>query len=307
MVVDVSSTTPQGTPPQDFIPLNPPNQPAPSAPAVDTSAILANLQALANLSKQTSTAPVSTGQQSSAANNVTYPFSQNGITPVNVATPVPPPAQVNPAGGFAYPGVNYAQAPLPGNNLQTVPSNQGNAPNVAPDTLQQQLQIITVLRAQGIPQEQWSTVLNLLMPNNNGNSIVAPNPPNFGVPGTSEDQSRDRNAYDYRRSPPGRYRNPRSRSRSPQRWDRDRRREASPPRRRDSPVYGDYGNDRNGNRGDSGRRGGIRGRGNDYRQRSPNRFRNRSPSPRRQDLGMPLPGPKPIKYDSSLGEGMIKG
>ena len=71
-------------------------------------------------------------------------------------------------------------------------------------------------------------------------------------------------------------------------------------------MYGDYGNDHNGNRGDSRRRGGMRGRSNDYRQCRPNRFRNRSPSPRRQDLGMPLPGSNPIKYDSSLGEGMIK-
>ena len=320
MVVDIKSTTPAGTPPQDFIPLNQQTQlnqqqnaqMQTAASSTDPSAILANLQALANLSKQTPTVPVGTGYQGSY-NSVTFPYAAQSIpAPVNTAISLPPQTQpVNTAAYPSYPVQSFLQA---GNQTQAAPTpvvNQASTLNVAPDTLQQQLQIVTTLRAQGIPQDQWEPILRMLIPslNSTGNSTFPSNPPNLGLQGgLSEDKSRDQTGFDYTRSPPSRYaRNPRSRSRSPPRWDRDRRREASPPRRRDSPVYGEYGNDRNGNRSDFGRRGGARGRGSDLRQRSPNRFRNRSPSPRRLDQGVPIPGPRPIKYDNSLGEGMIKG
>ena len=323
----MQSTTPDGTPPQDFIPLN--EQAGNTAPTPDTSAILANLQALADMAKKNSTAPTGLGGSTQASsNNVTFPqntFPQNMSSSVNQASSVPPPAQaVNIPGAangvFSYPGLNTAaQSFLQNqpNGLQTMPNMQAGPPPimpqsnvpVTPETLQQQLQILQALKAQGVPQDQWATVLSVLMSSGAGiapSANTAP-PPNYGGYGGRDDPSRDRNGYDpYMRSPPNRYRNPRSRSRSPPGW--DRRREPSPPRRRDSPVYGEYGNDRNGGRGDVSRRGG-RGRGsqgNDYRQRSPNRSR-RSPSPRRQDHVLPPPGPKWMEYDHSIGEGMIKG
>ena len=321
----MQSTTPAGTPPQDFIPLN--EQSSNAAPTTDTSAILANLQALADLAKKNSAAPTGMGGSNQASsNNVTFPqntFPQNMSSSVNQAPSVPPPAQaVNIPGAangvFPYPALNNAAQALLQNqpngqqNMQNMPAapppmNQGNVP-VTPEILQQQLQILQVLKAQGVPQEQWANLLQVLMSSGTG---IAPNTnaasqPNYGGYGGRDDLSRDRNGYDqYMRSPPNRYRNPRSRSRSPLGW--DRRREPTPPRRRDSPVYGDYGNDRNG-RGDFNRHGG-RGRGGqdkEYRQRSPTRFR-RSPSPQRQDHILPPPGPKWIEYDHSIGEGMIKG
>ena len=314
----MQSTTPDGTPPQDFIPLNP-QQVGQTAPTPDTSAILANLQALANMAKQNPTAAVAAANSTQGnSNNVTFPqnlFPQNMPSSVNPTTSLPPPAQaVNVPGAvngvFSYPGMNATpqnflqNLPNGQTNMQAVPPPimpQGNV-SVTPETLQQQLQILQALKAQGVPQEQWAAVLSVLMASANG-SAPAANPPNFaaGAFGARDDQSRDRNGNDqYMRSPPNRYRR---RSRSPSNY--DRRRE-SPPRRRDSPEYGEYGNDRNGRGGDFNRQGQNRGRGNAYRQRSPDRFR-RSPSPRRQNQELPVPGPKWIQYDRSIGEGMIKG
>ena len=313
----MQSTTPDGTPPQDFIPLNP--QPmGQTAPTPDTSAILANLQALANMAKQNPTAAVAAGSSTQgSSNNVTFPqnlFPQNMPSSVNPATSLPPPVQaVNVPGAvngvFSYPGMNatsnFLQS-LPNGqpNMQAVPPPimpQGNL-SVPPEALQQQLQILQALRAQGVPPDQWAAVLSVLTANAPSSAPVA-NPPSFaaGAFGAKDDQSRDRNGHEqYMRSPPDRYRR---RSRSPPSYDRGRE---SPPRRRNSPVYGEYGNDRNGRGGDYSRHGGTRGRGNAYRQRSPDRFR-RSPSPRRQEQELPVPGPKWIEYDRSIGEGMIKG
>ena len=132
-------------------------------------------------------------------------------------------------------------------------------------------------------------------------SGTLPQPTNVGM--GQVDSLRDRNGYDqYVRSPPGR--RDRSRSRSPRGW--DRRRDGSPNgRRRDSPVYGEYNGHRNDRGGDHDRRGGRGGgRGNAYRQRSPDR--RRSPSPQR-DHDLPPPGPKWVEYDSSLPKNHIKG
>ena len=183
---------------------------------------------------------------------------------------------------------------------------QNSAPGM-PDQLQQQLQILSALKAQGIPQEQWPALLSVLMNNSNAQAAALgsalPVPTNIGT--GQVDSSRDRNGYDqYMRSPPG-GRRERSRSRSPNRW--DRRRDDSPPgRRRDSPVYGEYSGNRNDRGGDFDRRGGRGGgRGNAYRQRSPQRSR-RSPSPRRDDE-LPQPGPRWIQHDPNLPKGSIKG
>ena len=176
------------------------------------------------------------------------------------------------------------------------------------DQLKQQLEILSMLKAQGIPQQDWPGLLAALMATANsaqaGNTGAMPAPTNVGT--GNIDVSRDRNGYDrHARSPQG-GRRERSRSRSPRGW--DRRRDNSPHgRRRDSPVYGEYGGNRNSERGgDYDRRGGRGGgRGSSYRQRSPPR--RRSPSPARQDHTLPPPGPKWVEYDHSLPKGHIKG
>lgn len=330
------STTPDGTPPKDFISLN--EQPAntAAAPAPDTSKIL---QALADLAKTNTTASALTPQASS--NNVTNlqnAFPQNMSSSVNPAPSVPPVAQaVSVPGGtngvLSFAGLsnvpNFPQN-LPNgqsgqSNMQATPvMPQGNGP-VTPESLQQQLQILQALQAQGVPQEQWANVLSVLMlsgaaaqvPNTNYQSQPTWPPQqqqqqqSGGYAGRDE-ASRDRNGYNdqYIRSPSGRYRN-RSRSRSPSNW--DRRRDTTPPRRRDSPVYGEYDGDpsgRNNGRGTYPRQGRGKGASNDYRQRSPppDRFR-RSPSPRRpgQETTLPAPGPKWMEYDPTLTNGNIKG
>lgn len=328
--VAMQSTTPVGTPPQDFISLNP-SQPAQAAPAPDTSAILANLQALANMAKQNPIGPTMPGNPAQgSASSVTFPQNafSNMSTSVNPTPSVPSSAHVNVPGAqningvFSYPGMATAPQsfmPQPNgiSNVQTAPANavpQGNG-GAGQDLLNQQLQLLQLLRAQNVPQEQWAPLLAVLTANSGaGNAAAAPAPTpaaygTFNQAGGRDDPSRDRNGYDqHYRSPPRGYRK-RSRSRSPSRWDRGR--ESPPARRRDSPVYGEYGNDRNGRGGDFGRRGGAaRGRGNGFRQRSPDRFR-RSPSPAARRGGaeqpLPAPGPKWIQYEPSIGEGNIKG
>ena len=301
--------------------------PAATTPMTDTSRILQTLREMA----QTNTAASGVPSQASS-NNVTS--SQNAFAPnmsssVNPAPSVPPvpvsqavsvPGAAN--GVLSFTGLsnapNYPQnLPSGQSNMQAAPMMpQGNGPTS--EALQQQLQILQALQARGVPQDQWATVLAVLISSGAG---AAPNA-NFqaqpswqqnsgGYVGGRDDPSRDRNGYNdqYVRSPSGRHRNPRSRSRSPSGW--DRRRDASPPRRRDSPVYGEYDGDpsgRNNTRATYGRQGRGKGSGNEYRQRSPapDRFR-RSDSPRHQDVVLPPPGPKWVEYDRSLSEGTIKG
>ena len=312
------STTPDGTPPRDFISLN--GQPGTAAaPAPDTSAIL---KALADMAKSNTAAPAAPGIPAQASsNNVTNSqsaYPHNVPSSVNQAPPMP--QAVNIPGGpngvlSSFAGLNFPQIQSNGQpSMQAVPQpmpSQGTA-SVTPESLQQQLQLLQLLQAQNVPQEQWAPLLAVLMSNgagmaSNGNPAAQSGWPQAGGYGVGRDdpQSRDRNGYNdqYMRSPPNRYRNPRSRSRSPTGW--DRRREPSPPRRRDSPVYGEYG--ANGSRGDYGRgKAGARGRGNGFRQRSPDRFR-RSPSPYHQEQTLPPPGPKWVEYDPSIGKDMIKG
>lgn len=313
----------------------------------DTSRILQTLREMA----QTNTAASGLPSQPSS-NNVTS--SQNAYAPnmassVNPALSVPPVSQAVsvPAGAangvLSFPGLSntphFPQVQNVPNGQSNMQSNMQPAPMLPPnngptnEALQQQLQILQALQAQGVPQDQWATVLSVLIstsgaaaaPNTNFQVQAQPSwPQNNGgyagtvagagvgqVAGSRDDPSRDRNGFNdqYVRSPSGRHRNPRSRSRSPPGW--DRRRDASPPRRRDSPVYGEYDGDpsgRNSGRGSHGRQGRGRGNGNDYRQRSPppDRFR-RSASPRHHEVLLPTPGPKWVEYDRSLSEGTIKG
>ncbi|PLN77083.1 hypothetical protein BDW42DRAFT_177491 [Aspergillus taichungensis] len=325
---NIESTTPEGSPAPNILGSQPQangaasGTPAQSAP--DTSSIL---KALADMAKQNTAAP--------AAPAVSAPANPLGAYSAP-AVPQPDPVTLN-----GQPGVNpYTAGSMatPFAALSMAPSQSHTPPNpmaanplaallpqataavppqqtpgmVGPDALQQQLQLLQLLAAQGIPQDQWATALQILSLSNASNmgNMNAPQVPGFNFPGQNvnnawggraDSQTRDfdrerERERDYMRSPPNQYRR---RSRSPGGW--DRRREVSPPRRRDSPVYGEYHGDSPGRRG-----GDPRGRrGNDYRQRSPPGRRRRSPSPRK-DPALPPPGPKLIEWDYSIGQGCIK-
>lgn len=354
--VGAASTTPPGTPPK--APQQAQGQPQsnganPAAP--NTSAILA---ALANIAKQNTAAP--SAAPNPQATNVPAqdkPYSvsqpQNAFTPqvpasVNQALSFPPAAQpvVVPAGGAsggtpAFPGFNLGgtgiQAPMQNaaaNPLGAMASMMPSMTQAGPEALQQQLMLIQVLIQQGVPQEQWATVLaalngagvNPAMPGVNNAGGAAPAwPPATGAQnawnGRNDIQSRDPRGM---HAPEGRPRSPnnsyqhRTRSRSPTGWGRDR--EPTPPRRRDSPIYGEYHGDSPGRHGNprgegydrNGRGRGGRGRGNEYRQRSPpSGHRDRSASPPSGHSGMPPPplpkGAKWMEFDPLLGKDKIKG
>ncbi|KAJ5191446.1 uncharacterized protein N7498_010431 [Penicillium cinerascens] len=327
---NVESTTPEGSPAPGMNQLG--GQPAPangSAAAPDTSSIL---KALADMAKQNTGAPAApsapaptnplaalipqASADSSLASSAANPYAAAG----NVANPFAalgglgqnPMGQPQSQSNTPNP-LTSAQNPLAAMIPQT-----GAAPGM-PDgnALGQQLQLLQMLASQGIPQDQWGAALQIFsMTNNMGGAnpgqmpgfpgmpampampgMPGPGAAGWGVPDAQNRDERDRDRErDYNRSPGG-YRR---RSRSPG-WDRGRR-TASPPRRRDSPVYGDY-------HGDSpGRRGDARGRrGNDgYRQRSPPGRRRRSPSPPNKDPNLPPPGPKLIEWDYSIGQGNMK-
>ena len=332
-----STTTPGGTPPQDFIGLaqqKPSNGPAPTP---DTSQIL---KALAVMAQQSTTAPPTTSGIPAPGSSINLPsaqiaFPQNVSSSVNQVPPVAPPAQaVNVPGGQNFASQFAAQFAGMTNAAQTQNPNQTSANvqhplitsmlsaptgGIGPETLQQ-LQLLQLIQAQGLPQDQWGTVLALLMSGNAGAGAGVANSNNALAPawaqaggqtawaGRNEAESRDRNGYgdnQYMRSPPSRYHQPSSRSRSPPTW--DRRRDQSPPRRRDSPVYGEYSGDRNGTRSDGYDRRG-RGKGSGQGQGRGGGYRQRSPDNRRRSLSpLPPPGPKWVDYDYSIGEGMIKG
>ncbi|KAL9640089.1 MAG: hypothetical protein Q9164_000524 [Protoblastenia rupestris] len=304
------TTTPPGSPPKDFIPLNE-NGNSGTMPAQpqNTSSIL---QALANIAKTNASMP---GQPSQAGpgnmQNVQNPYTQNMPPSVNAAATMPPFTQAVSAMGAVNGANPYGAMSSTPNFSQTLPQMQGgqiNAPQAnpmpqggapTPEQLQQQVQIIQMLQAQGVPQDQWAAVLSALMAAGAGGANAAAAAPqqNWGQTQYSgrDDTSRDRTGYSDpygMRSPSGRHR--RSRSRSPSGY--DRRRDASPRRRRDSPTYGAYG--RGGD--DRSSRG-----GNPYRQRSPDRYQ-RSDSPNGRDQTIPPPGPKNIIWDHSLPSDHIK-
>ena len=200
---------------------------------------------------------------------------------------------------------NFAQQNMPIGQQGGMQANPMGQAGPSPEVLQQQVQIIQMLQAQGVPQDQWAAVLSVMMSTGAvggvANNAAQPYGQHQGYAGN--DPSRDRSGYNDQygqRSPSGRYRN-RSRSRSP---GHGYRRDNSPPRRRDSPTYGAYGRDGRGRGGGPG--GSQGGGGRDYRQRSPDRSR-RSPSPRRGYQTLPPPGPRNIEYDRTLPPNHIKG
>lgn len=309
------SATPTGSPPKDFIPLGDHNLAAGAAP--DTSKIL---KALADMAKTNTAAGMPPQASSGNVTNLQNAYAHTMPSSVNSAPSVPSFGQAVGVPGAAsganqYGGISSAppaafpqnvtmQGGLPMQANPIMPQAQG-AQGPSPEVLQQQVQLLQMLQAQGVPQDQWATVLSVLMKTGavGGTNNAAPQPTwSQNGFGGREDASRDRNGgyndqYNLR-SPSGRYRDHRSRSRSPSGY--DRRRGPSPPRRRDSPTYGDYGRD-----GRGGRNG--RGRGDNYRQRSPDRYRRSDSPPRRQDQALPPSGPKRIEYDNSLPPNNIKG
>ena len=315
-VVD-KSTTPERSPAPGFVPLGSAQQPVRPAPPQDTSAILA---ALTNMAKQNSTAPTSSGTPAQTAlpsllgnQNVPAQYPPTHVDPAPQANG----QNVNPLGALLAGlsnGQSHGQAPppmppsiptpnplaafFPQNQAQPQPQADVPPPPPAGGAVDptQQLQLLQILQAQGIPPDQWGTALQLLSLTN-ANASKPAGMPGFPLPvqnawNGQNDTSRD----DHIRSP-----GYRRRSRSP---DYGRRREQSPPRRRDSPVYGEYRGaspGRNGDRDGRGRRG-------EYRQRSPQGRRpggRHSMTPPREQT-LPPPGPKYIEFDPQLGGNMIK-
>lgn len=310
--VDPRSTTPTATPPKEFIPLNETNgnNAAAGAPRADTSQIL---KALADMAKTNTTTAPGMPSQATPINvpNLQNAYQQHMNSSVNPATSAPPYVQpvnvpgaaigANPFAGMMSSASNFGlNQGMPGGQTSVQP-NPVMPQGTSPEALQQQVQLIQMLQAQGVPQDQWATVLQVLMAAGTvgGGVSSAPAQPSWQQNGGRDDSSRDRNGYDNSynmRSPSGRYRSHRSRSRSPSGY--NRRREPTPPRRRDSPSYGDYGRG-----GRSGRQERSR---NEFRQRSPPAPYRRSDSPR-QEQTLPPPGPRNLQYDLSLPPNHIKG
>ncbi|KAJ5105113.1 hypothetical protein NUU61_002460 [Penicillium alfredii] len=307
----IESTTPEGSPAPHLNPLGVPQQPAnPQQPRIHQSSAPAAPAAPA-ITQPAAPQPVSSADTTSQAPSNPNPYAVGGAmaNPFAALGVAQNPALTQPPSQGQTPNP-LASAPNPLAAMLPQAAAQPTPAMPDPNALSQQFQLLQMLAAQGIPQEQWGTALQILsMTNNNMSGMNAGPLPGFGaMPGqgvggwgrpdsqTRDDRDRER---DYPRSPPGGYRR---RSRSPG-W--DRRRTASPPRRRDSPVYGEYHADSPGRRGGDPRD--TRGRrGNDYRQRSPPGRRRRSPSPARKDPNLPPPGPKLIEWDYSIGQGNIK-
>lgn len=298
----------------------------PAAPAMAPSNTNSILAALANMARQNTAAPqaqvpqgiapqnssqIPNGQSNVAQQmgslNPTFPFTTSA-QPVNMPAP---------AATYALQGQGQS------NGAQNFPSNPAITfgapapPTQAPvnPALQQQILLLKTLADQGIPQEQWGTIIAALnAAQGNAAAGMPQQPPQFplanqnqnGWQGSRPEESRDRNGFNEPvRSPPGRYRR-RSRSPSPARaWGA---RDSPNSHRRDDGSYDEYHGNSPGhaarNRGED--RGGRGRGGNDYRQRSPQPRRGRSPSPPgRYDQGPPRE--KWIEYDPAIGKGSIKG
>ncbi|KAF4634362.1 hypothetical protein G7Y89_g3749 [Cudoniella acicularis] len=325
------STTPPGSPPADVQqifnipasnaqPTNPVPTPGPAPASVGPSSILA---ALANMARQNTTAPApaptNAPQPMDNSYNVSSAHSSTAqqFTAMTQSAPyvqVPPPVNVPAA------AATFASQPQGPNSIaQNIANNQNNPyaaalpvvpPGAFDPAVQQQLLLIKALADQGLAPDKIASIVGAL---NQGQPLAGAvglnpqvQPPQFALQnqdqngqnaqnawGPRPDDSRDHNGYHDRepvRSPPNRYRQ-RSRSRSPPRgWNG---RDSPNARRRDEQGFDFERNSPGRNRGDD--RG--RGRGNDYRQRSPQR-RGHSPTPPRSE--------KWIGHDTSISKGNIK-
>lgn len=343
-MVDMRSTTPPGSPPRD---LQRPAPSAPAPNTSEILKALANMaKQSAAATPPPPPPPPQNANNGLPAQDLTHITPSTQIVgshaipaPVVTQGPMFPPtsqamnpslAGLNMASPFAAFNLNGLGAPstsqAPSTPMPAYPAMPAPQANSAGgEALQQQLMLIQFLMQQGIPQEQWAPIIaalnagsaNISNPNLAGGvggvgaGVMAGWPLQAGAPnlwnqGRNDAPSRDRHdaGDSHMRSPTGRYH--RDRSRSPPAWGRDR--DASPPRRRDSPIYGEY----DGGRGDPyDRRGkgrGGRGREHDYRQRSPPGGRRaRSPgTPDRYALP-PGGGPKWVDHDSTIGPDSIKG
>lgn len=261
------------------------------------------------------------------------PDSTYGAAPVH-STPVPqaplPVTQSQPAYPYsaAMPPVNPAaipytypgQMPVPG-QVPVAPVTASSQPGVFPGAaamaspmpgmdpaVAQQVQLIKLLVDQGIPADKIPALLSTMQssfPSMVGVGGAAPMAAQGQMPyggawpqqdASRPDESRDRYGYGGGNGAGG-VRSPnrfqRSRSRSPRRWDaRDS------PRGRNDRGFAGFGHDSPARGFEDDRRG----RGADYRQRSPPR-RGQSPQPP-YDRD---PNVKWVEYDRSIPSGHIRG
>jgi protein NRD1 len=306
------STTPPGSPPPSSF-----GAQQPTAPAPNTSSILA---ALANMARQHQQQPVAPPATTGVNQDSLYSMPNAQINPAqqvaafNQSMPV---SSVAPSVNVPGPGAAFASH-LPGANggVQNYASNLSNpytaAPAIAPSAalnpaVQQQLVLIKTLSDAGVPPEQIAGIIASLGSQGGAAGGLLPTaqyPSQNQNPGAQpwgaarSDESRDVSAYPGNVRSPAQYRR-RSRSPSPHRaWNA---RDSPSGRRRDESGY-DQGRDSPSHRDDRGRGGRGGGRGNDYRQRSPPR-RGRSATPPGTYGG----GEKWIGHDASIGPGNIKG
>ncbi|KAI1817568.1 hypothetical protein GGS20DRAFT_504674 [Poronia punctata] len=316
------STTPVGSPPPGAgVPGVPGAKPA------STEAPNAIMEALKNIARQNTAPPPSTSVPATTS-PFNLPPAQPGIVPPSapppqthghiptpvaipgaVATPTPAPypavgAPVN-ASALPYPYAAQPQQHQPFIPQMATPHQGAGVPGIIPSAVptaagvdpvvQQQVMLIKLLSEQGIPPDKIPAIIAAIQnpgaagaaaPPASAPSSMSQRPPfqpgqqpyggAWGQDAARQEAPRDR-GFNPVRSPP-RYHD-RSRSRSPRQWEQ---------RGRD---YGSFDDDRD-----------RRGRGSEYRQRSPPSRRGRSPTP--QDF--PRPGEKWIEYDRSLPTGHIK-
>ncbi|KAI1179654.1 hypothetical protein F4777DRAFT_441005 [Nemania sp. FL0916] len=318
------STTPVGSPPAGGVLGLSESKPSTTEAPNDI------MEALANIARQNITAAPASISVPAAASPFNIPSAQLGAVmqqaglqttqsqtptpahahfqaaapPVNVATlPYPYASQA----GAQAPIQSQAFAPPVTASNQTpgfsgiTPGAQSAATGGVDPNVQQQVMLIKLLSDQGVPLDKIPLIIAGIQ---NGGVAAGAGAPSAATPSMPSqphvqpgqqpygnswgqesfrpDDSRDR-SFNQVRSPP-RYHD-RSRSRSPARhWDQRGR---------------DYGGFRSDSPGERDRRG----RGSDYRQRSPPGRRGRSPTPP-QDF--PRPGAKWVEIDRSLPAGHIK-
>lgn len=269
--------------------LQAPAQVAPPA-AGNSSAILA---ALASMARTSASAP----PQTPTPNPPQNPY---GIMPPATTPNLPPPAfaalpPVNQSSNAFHQALpvatslpmnqysNSVAAPLP---FPPQPPPAAAIPATDNALQQQQLLVIKTLAEQGVPPEQWASILEVIKSTTLGNGIgnvqaPAPQPQYSGWPGSNMDVTQNRDQSD------NRYR---QRSRSPQgAWRGDQQRDSG----RNGYGHADHYNERK-----------SPPRMNDYRQRSPPGRRGRSPTPPRRTGST---GPKFIDHDPTMKNGHIKG
>lgn len=275
--------------------------PLPVPAPVNTSSILA---ALANMAKQSAPAAppalvAPSGLQSAAPampqNNLQYSSNGTQQPMAHQQTLMTTPQAVNTSNNVAQVPFQ-AQSFAPFGSLPPPPPPVATAPKIDP-VLDQQIKLIQVLSQNGVPQDQWASILGALAQNGGLAPPPAPapvqQPPSSMWGGSSHGDGRDRSYQDIRQPPSDdRYRR-RSRSVSPPRAWNDRNDRGYDNRHRDQDSM----------RGDFGDNGRGRGRDNDYRQRSP--ARNGYDSPPTWNQGPPKE--KMIDHDPSIPEGHIKG